>query len=618
MVDPKSQQLSQRLAQALAEQSSLAQEIRRTRVLASLVQQGYRLAGQCENNTRLTQKLLHLLLKAAMVDMVALYELHRGEARLLHSLGHWQDPISHLSQPNESQCWQKGQPLPPELAPLINANECHRLLYHQRPDYGLALVLGLNQGVGVSLKLSRDDFDFLDSVLTLLQDLLERFTLNNRLKAQATQDPLTKLPNRILAFDRLQQAIDTFNPRNNQLVLVFFLDLDRFKDVNDIYGHHSGDQLLRMVGQRLGNSLRTGDTLARLGSDQFLVILDHASKLKTADVIATNLLDCFKTPFNLLKGPVKINASIGIAVYPGDGDSATVLVRNADAARLQAREDGDNRYRFFTPAMNKAISARVNLERALQQALAKQELSLVYQPQVEISTGRVLGVEALLRWHSAELGSVSPEQFIPLAEEDGLINPIGLWVLEEACRQQADWLEQGLRLRMAINVSARQLREPSLVDNIEMLLQRYRLPASGLELELTERVVLDAGHEQTRQNLQGLQALGLSLALDDFGTGYSSLRYLNEHAFHCLKIDKAFVSQLQHGGKEKTLISAVIAMAQKLGIWVVAEGVETEEQLTQLKLMNCNAIQGYLFAPPLPPRALLEALTVRDGHCYLN
>ncbi|WP_115719720.1 putative bifunctional diguanylate cyclase/phosphodiesterase [Gallaecimonas mangrovi] len=609
------QELRQQLAATIAQRSVLTREVRRSRVLSQLVREGYREAAQAEEEAVLVRTLLHMLLKTGLLDAVALFKPQANGWICVSQLGHWQGALPSLSPAQPQLLWSHPAQKPGFLSGILAVEGFKKLAFSSNSQW--ALLLGLKQQEGFGLNLNEDELPFLEAVLSLFAELIQRFQMTQSLKKQTTLDSLTGLPNRVLAFDRLQQAIVAHEPQDGH-VMVMFIDLVRFKDINDIHGHWLGDQLLTAIANRWRAALRPADTLARLASDQFLVILERASKAKTAEVVAGKLLDCLKEPFRLQGKQMQVEAHIGIAMYPEDGADPSVLIRNADAAMALARGSDDSPYRFFTPALNESIFKRLEIENALRQALANNEFELVYQPQVSISDNQVVGVEALLRWHNPKLGTIPPDQFIPIAEEDGQILPIGLWVLETACQQLAAWRETGFQPVMSVNLSARQLRTPELHQHLTQLLKQYQLSPGQLELELTERAVLDASHPQVQQSLYICQKLGVGLALDDFGTGFSSLKYLTEHPFNVLKIDKSFVQALPAHNREYTLVAALIAIAQKLKMDVVAEGVETAEQLAILQSLQCPVVQGYYFSRPLQPKQLLARLYRQGQQWHLE
>ncbi|QQS54812.1 MAG: EAL domain-containing protein [Candidatus Competibacteraceae bacterium] len=438
----------------------------------------------------------------------------------------------------------------------------------------------------------------------VLTDISQLKRAEERLVHLVHYDPLTDLPNRLLAQSRLAHAVDQAQ-RHEQRVGVLLLDLDRFKTVNDSLGHPAGDALLCAIALRLRERLREEDTLARLGGDEFLVVLEHLPRPEEAASVAQNLLDLLTQPFMLPDGSeVYVNASIGISLYPDDGSSAADLIQYADTAVYQAKEQGRNTYRFYTEALTRAAHERLDLERRLRGALERDEFLLHYQPQLSVIEGRIIGVEALVRWQPPGQALVSPARFIPLAEETGLIVPLGEWVLRTACAQAQAWRLAGWpSLLMAVNLSARQIRQPDLVGRVRAALADSGLPAEYLELEITESGLMEQG-EQAETILRALKETGVRLAIDDFGTGYSSLAYLKRFPIDQLKIDQGFVRDIPHDPNDMEIAAAIIALAHTLRLEVLAEGVETTEQLAFLREHGCKLCQGYLFSRPVPPEDL--------------
>ena len=394
-----------------------------------------------------------------------------------------------------------------------------------------------------------------------------------------------------------------------------FIDLDRFKVVNDNLGHTMGDRLLQVFAERLSSCLREGDTVSRWGGDEFTVLLPQISGIEDAAKISQRILDNLKQPFKLEEHELHINSSIGIAIYPQDGEDPETLLRNADAALYRAKEQGRNQYRFYIPSMN--ASGLLRLENLLHQALKREEFLLYYQPQVNINTGKISGLEALVRWHHPDLGLVCPEKFISLAEETGLIVPLGEWVLQTACAQNQAWLSAGLPpLRMAVNLSPRQFQQKNLVAMVRRILKETGLDPRWLELEITETTIMQ-NLEYARKALGDFQQMGIHISMDDFGTGYSSLGYLKKLPFHTLKIDQSFVRELKDNPQDLAIISAVIALGQGFNLKVVAEGVETRQQLDLLQSLQCEQMQGYWFCPPLTAAGIAKFLAdINKG--YLN
>ncbi|OTP70422.1 diguanylate cyclase/phosphodiesterase (GGDEF & EAL protein) with PAS/PAC sensor(s) [Caballeronia sordidicola] len=442
-------------------------------------------------------------------------------------------------------------------------------------------------------------------------EMKERQRFEQELRHQALHDALTGLPNRALLMDRIEQAI-TVAPRCDYSLTLLFLDLDRFKLVNDTLGHAAGDELLRVVTRRIGRLMRPGDTFARLGGDEFVLLM---RTFMPADVLAnvTNRLSrVVAKPVRIANREVSVSCSLGYSVYPQDGDDATTLLKRADAAMYAAKEDGGNRVRRYTSDLSSPIGERLELESQLRQALHRGEFLLHYQPQIEIASGRIVGVEALVRWQHPTRGLVPPMQFIPLAEESGLIEPLGEWVLRTACAQTAAWAHSGLpALRMAINVSARQFLNPALESVVAQALAENELAPEQLELEITESLSMK-NPEESMRILASFKALGIGIAIDDFGTGYSNLAYLRRFPVHRIKLDRAFVSELGSQSSSHTIVEAIVAMAHKLGLQVIAEGVENIEQRNQLLRYGCDELQGYWFSRPVDADTFKALLQQQD------
>ncbi len=429
-----------------------------------------------------------------------------------------------------------------------------------------------------------------------------------RLEHLAHFDPLTDLPNRLLFHSRLEHALEQAK-RHSQRLAVLFIDLDRFKTVNDSLGHPAGDELLVNVARRIRARLRDEDTLARLGGDEFVILLEQVGEAQLAAIVAQDLLQIMAMPVQLSGGhEVFIGGSIGISLYPDDAGEAVQLVRNADAALYQAKEEGRNTYRFYTESLTRVAQERLALEAQLRRALERDEFVLHYQPQVDVADNRLIGVEALVRWQRPEDGLIPPAQFIPLAEETGLIVELGEWVLRHACSQMRAWLDQGLPpFTLAVNLSSRQFQQGDLAARVRAVLEQTGLPAHLLELEITESAIMEQGN-QAVVGLDALKALGVRLAIDDFGTGYSSLAYLKRFAVDTLKIDRSFVRDIPDDQNDMQIAASIIGMAHNLHLQVLAEGVETEAQLGFLQIHGCNTYQGYLFSRPLPAEELQALL----------
>ena len=435
------------------------------------------------------------------------------------------------------------------------------------------------------------------------RDITERKQAEERIEFLAHHDALTGLPNRILLRDRFAHAL-SMAERSRSRVAMLFLDLDNFKRVNDTLGHVAGDQLLLEVVTRLSRCTRESDTISRQGGDEFILLLNDIPDPETVVRIANEILTNMSEPLQSNGHALNVSCSIGIAIYPEDGGDFDGLLQKADTAMYSAKDAGRNTYRFFDSQMNQQAHEHLLLQNRLHQALFRAEFYLHYQPQLEIGSGRVTGVEALLRWRNPELGEVVPARFIPVAEDCGLIVPIGAWVLEEACRQAQTWREAGWpELTMSVNLSALQFRRPGLIETVAGALERSGLPSHLLELELTESILLQ-DVENTLDTVRQLKALGLRLSIDDFGTGYSSLSYLKRFAVDRLKIDRSFVRDVNTDPDSAAIVRAVIQLARSLRLDIIAEGVETEAQLAFLREEGCQGVQGHLFSRPLAPTAL--------------
>jgi diguanylate cyclase (GGDEF)-like protein/PAS domain S-box-containing protein len=423
----------------------------------------------------------------------------------------------------------------------------------------------------------------------------------------AEHDFLTGLPNRMLLNDRLSQAI-SMAPRHMKKVAVLFLDLDGFKHINDSLGHPTGDKLLRSIAKRLVDCVRGSDTVSRQGGDEFVVLLSEVERSEDTAITARRMLQAVAEVHSIDQHDLHVTTSIGVSVYPDDGLDAETLIKNADTAMYQAKENGRQSYQFFKPAMNVRAVERQAIEESLRRAVDRKEFAVHYQPKVDLRTGAITGAEALLRWTHPIRGPVPPGQFIPVAEDCGLILPIGKWVLREACQQARAWLDAGLTLStMAVNISAMEFRNEGFLQGVFSILKETRLDPRFLELELTESVLMKHA-EATESILKTLRARGVQLAVDDFGTGYSSLSYLRKFPINSLKIDQSFVRQITTAPDETTIVTAVISMGRSLKLRVVAEGVETPEELAFLQGHQCDEAQGYFFSRPVLPRDFARLL----------
>ncbi len=452
----------------------------------------------------------------------------------------------------------------------------------------------------------RDESGAVANHIAIFGDISERKLAEARIQQLAHYDVLTGLPNRALFNDRLEQAI-IHAQRNQSKVSLLFLDLDRFKQINDTLGHGAGDQLLQMVAQRLMECIREQDTVSRQGGDEFIAVLPGTDVIG-AEMVAGKMLHAIIQPYVIEGHDLRISSSIGIAVYPDHAQDADSLIKFADVAMYQAKEGGRNKYLRFDAGMNASAYERLKLESSLRVAVEHQELRLYYQPQVDLSDGRIIGCEALLRWQHPEIGMVSPASFIPLAEETGLIIQISDWVLEEAMRQSRAWREAGLpEVTISVNLSALQFRQRNLHEQVGALLKKYDVPPHVLDLELTEGILMQ-GVERTLAMLHELTEMGVGLSIDDFGTGYSSLSYLKRFPIQQLKIDQSFVRDVTTDSNDATMVRTIILMAHSLNLHVIAEGVETEKQAAFLRESGCERAQGYHFGRPMPAEAFARLL----------
>lgn len=439
-------------------------------------------------------------------------------------------------------------------------------------------------------------------------DITERKRAEEQVKHLAFHDPLTNLPNRLLFNDRLTLAVAQAH-RHNQKLAVLFLDLDRFKVINDSLGHSVGDELLRQVAERIQEHVREGDTVARLGGDEFTLLVPGITAEEDAAKIARKICDAVHDPFWIDGRELFVTTSLGVSVYPSDGHDAETLVRNADSAMYRAKEQGRDNYQLYTPAMNAKAIERLSLESRLRQAVANDELELHFQPFIDLRTSEVLGAEALLRWRHPELGLIPPGEFIPIAELSGLIVPIGEWVLRTACAEAMKWHEKGFpALTVSVNLSSRQFQQSDLGSQVTHALEETGLEPDKLDLEITESCAMQNA-EHSINTLQGLKKQGVRISMDDFGTGYSSLNYLKRFPIDRIKLDQSFVRDLPADKDDAAIAMAVIAMGRSLELVVIAEGVETEEQLQFLSSHDCDQLQGFLFSRPLPAEAFQAFLT---------
>jgi diguanylate cyclase (GGDEF)-like protein len=451
-------------------------------------------------------------------------------------------------------------------------------------------------------------------------DITERKQAEEQVQFLAYYDGLTNLPNRILFREHLNQAL-AYSQRHKRLMALLFLDLDRFKQINDTFGHSLGDLLLKGVAERLRSNLRISDCVARrevndlessvgrFGGDEFTVLVTDVASIPAAAKIAQRILASISEPFELDKQEVYVTASIGISMYPHDGTNAESLLKNADTAMYAAKEQGRNGTHFYAESMNRKTLTKLSLENDLRRAIGRDEFSIHYQPKIDVSSGQVVGLEALLRWQHPEKGLISPSEFIHIAEETGLIIPLGVWGLQAVCRQSLKWQLDGIPpLPVAVNLSCVQFRQKDLRDTIFQTLADTGLNPRLLEFEITESTIMQ-NEEEAGRTLLRLKEMGIRLSVDDFGTGYSSLSYLKRFTLDSLKIDRSFIKDLITDPDDRAITVAIIAMAHSLGLKVIAEGVEEQDQLSFLRQQGCDQAQGYLFTPPLPADELIHYLS---------
>ena len=459
----------------------------------------------------------------------------------------------------------------------------------------------------------KDDEGNTTGYVGISSDITERKNSEERLNFLAYHDTLTGLPNRVLLNERLEQSILRARRRQEKLAVIF-IDLDHFKTVNDSLGHLAGDELLVQMGERLPQPLRAFDMVARISGDEFAVVMEDIGHVDNVINVVEKLMVVFEIPFWVASTQVNITASLGISIYPHDGTTAEELLRNADSAMYQSKDLGRSTYNFYTSELTEKATEHLFLDNALRGALERSEFALVFQPQVKLSTAKIVGLEVLLRWHHDELGPVSPAKFIPIAETSGQIREIGAWVLEASCRQAVRWLDKGLKFgRIAVNVSGVQFRAGDFVSIVKSILDKTGMPPQLLELEVTESFIMEHKSSAVGQLMQ-LQAMGIEIAIDDFGTGYSSLSYLKRLPVNMLKIDKSFIDEVPDNANDVAITEAVIAMAKAIGLGSLAEGIETEEQNQALMAKGCQFGQGYLFSRPLPAEEVEKLLSEETSY----
>ena len=452
-----------------------------------------------------------------------------------------------------------------------------------------------------------------DLIRSYIADITERKRSQQIIQYQAAHDALTGLPNRTYLNDYLSLALAQAK-RSEEMIAVLFFDLDRFKLINDSLGHSTGDRLLRETCDRLKLKLRQGDLLARWGGDEFIMVLRQVKSPDQAVKVAQRVIQILEPPFVFEGQELHVSVSVGISMFPSDGDDIDTLIKNADTAMYRAKESGRGRCQLYKPKMHENTFQKLSLENRLRKAIDHDELALFYQPIVNTNLNKIIGVETLLRWHHPTFGMLPPGQFIPLAEETGLIMSIGYWLIRHACQHSLQWAQLGYgNLRLAINLSLRQFQQPDFVENLAGILQELAFDPTRLELELTESVVME-NVDESISKLKKLRDLGISLSLDDFGTGYSSLSYLKKLPIHNLKIDRSFVMDITQSLSDQAITISIITLAKNLRLSVIAEGVETIEQMHLLRSLECYVMQGFLFGRPMPEAELAEKL--RSGNCF--
>jgi len=461
----------------------------------------------------------------------------------------------------------------------------------------------------LTINVIHSDDGEIDNYVAVFSDISTIKQSEERLQHLAHHDALTNLPNRLLLRDRLEHAIDHAR-RNGHTVAVLFLDLDHFKSINDSLGHPVGDQVLQGVAERLVGCVRQDDTVARLGGDEFVVLLEQVGGLEHAGKVTKKVLDLFTNPVVVDKHEISISSSIGVSLYPRDGNDVDSLLKHADAAMYRAKDKGRNTSQFYTEELSSDAFERFLLETSLRRAVQEKQFMLYYQPQFSLRSGRLVGTEALVRWQHPDLGLISPARFIPLAEEIGVINSLGEWVLFEACQQMKTWSDAGFPgYQIAVNLSGLQVKRGDIVETVERVLAETGLTPSALELEITESFIMGQTEESIKI-LEALRSIGVTLAIDDFGTGYSSLSYLKKLPINKVKIDRSFVKDIPMDSNDEAIARAIIALAHSLQLGMVAEGVETEAQQGFLRSQRCDQAQGFLYSKPVPAEEFFRQLQI--------
>jgi diguanylate cyclase (GGDEF)-like protein len=553
--------------------------------------------------------------------MVNLYRRFEWVSFMQRAIHAWEAGDSYITQLDEA-----GTLLQLEIASPAPRSEKIKSTLAEISRLNDSLTRIENQFVGAMSDASRSTYQLLQGIMLAatpgllllgivlsLRILQQRKRMEDRVSHMAFHDELTSLPNRLMLSQRLEQALSRHRRAGLQLAILF-LDLDRFKVINDSLGHETGDVLLRQVADRLRAHSREGDTIARMGGDEFVVLIENSGNLPDISARAQRLVEQLSAPYLLGSNDCHVTVSIGVSVFPADGSDAPALLKAADVAMYRAKDTGRDSYQFYSAAMNVHTVERLELESDLRHALERHEFLLHYQPKVEVATGLITGIEALLRWDHPQRGLISPMDFIPLAEETGLITSIGEWVLATACARTKEWQDHGFaKLSVAVNLSARQFADPMLLPKLTSIIRRSGLDPSSLELEITESLVMSHGGSAVAV-LQQLKSLGVRIAIDDFGTGYSSLAYLKRFPIDTLKVDRSFIRDIPDDSGDKQITRAIIAMAHSLRLRVVAEGVETADQLKFLRKERCDAVQGYYLHRPLPEAEVAAVLKLNRMH----
>jgi diguanylate cyclase (GGDEF)-like protein len=546
---------------------------------------------------------------SARVAILGLYETEAAETMRIYALRRDGLPkirttfalSAQLRQriPDSAAAWTEDPPLPEQALSHLNEEDGARKFWVQKIARGSREWGVLMLGHSTELALTTDQLALLSGVHERMEVALSSLERDRKLQTMAHMDPLTGLPNRASMLVLLAQEL-TNAQRDGTSVGILFLDLDRFKRANDTLGHAAGDDLLRQAAVRIAENLRAGDTVARAGGDEFTVLLGGLASARDAGTVARQLIKSLSRPFEIDGHTIYVGASVGIAIYPQDGTGGTDLLKKADSAMYRAKEGGRNRFVYYEESMNVEAQRRAALDRELRQAFDRNELLLHYQPQIDVRTGMVCAVEALVRWQHPQQGLLLPPAFIPFAEESGLIDAIGTWVLKEACLQHQRWRRRGVPIpRVSVNVSNRQLLRSNFLRTVQYLMNLAKMPSGSLEIEVTESMFVESGQTGI-EVLYALAATGVRVAIDDFGTGYSSFGYLKRLPAGILKLDKSFLEAAPADGDAATIVTAMINMAHTLRKEVVAEGVEREDQYRFLEQLGCDKVQGFLFAQALP------------------